>query len=250
MKKNSKLISILVATNVLTLFIMFIGCQDPVPPPGPTPATNCYAGSSNQTSFPGLSALLVKSLVDNYRNRQLSAINGQYYTNAGAEGGTPADGDARSVWFDMEVIKRFIYEIESKTCDACTTPTKTLGIRIYYGTYPDTSVWSDPVWAEALEGVDPSYAGKHTVMFVPTYRDSTGADIDFDPNHVNSSCDFSVIDDFYNKMKSGNPANVTLTVLSSINTSVQNHGQMVPPPYDDAQILNRGAGIMYAADHY
>lgn len=241
---------LLIVTNVLTIvaFMFFAGCNgsEPAEPVAVVGATNCYPAATSGTQFNGLSALLAYKLAKNYKNNQLVAINNALFPGA-ANG---SDGDARSVWFDLETLKRFIYEIESQTCGKCNNSSKVLGVRIYYGAYPDSTAWSDSMWTTALAGVPSNYAGKHTVMLVPTYHNAaTNAEIDFDPKHVTTGCNFTNIESFYETMKEGQLANVTLTVLSGMSGTAQNHGQMIPPPYGSNDILEKGAGIMFATDN-
>ena len=250
---------LLIFSNVLTLLLvmLLVGCSNDdesgesvladanrIPD-----AQNCYAPAAQGADFEGLNAMLVYYLAKNYKNQQLAAINSGLFAGAGAN--PPTAGDARSVWFDLETIKRFIYEIESQTCGKCDNSSKVLGIRIYYGAYPDSSAWRDTAWRGALESVPMAYAGKHTVMMVPTYHDDeTNAEMDFDPNHVTQGCDFTNIETFYSNMKTNPPSSITLTVLAGMNGTAQNHGELVPPPFSGASILDKGAGIMYAADNY
>lgn len=205
-------------------------------------AANCYNAATGGTTFNGLNAMLVYALAKNYKNNQLQAINNAH----------PGLNDARSVWFELETLKRFIFEIESQTCGKCDNdPSKMLGVRIYYGAYPDSAAWGSAEWSAALEGVPVTNAGKHTVMLVPTYHDNTtNAEIDFDPNYITTGCNFSHIDNFYAKMATNPPSSITLAILSTLNGTAQNHGEMIPPPYNANGILNRGAGIMYAVDQY
>ncbi|MBS1772864.1 MAG: hypothetical protein JST82_08385 [Bacteroidetes bacterium] len=252
MKHASKLTLLLVVTNLLTLSVMLNGC-DPEEDPAnnanktTTTASNCYPAVTATSGFQGLNALLVYRMAKEYRLRQLSAINSAYYATTSV-GATPTDGDARSVWFDMETIKRFIYTVETTTCNRCgNNSNPRLGIRVYYGTYPDTT---DTIWnTSAMAGVDRSFAGKHTVMFVPTYFDSaSNANVDFDPQFVTGNCDFTAIQSFYETMKTATLSTTEFTILSSMNGMAQNHGDMIPPPYGKNDILGKGAGIMYAAD--
>jgi len=205
-------------------------------------ATNCYPAVADGAQFDGLNAMLVYYLAKNYKDQQLTAINNNL--NVG-------QSDARSVWFDLETLKRFIHEIETQTCGKCdNNSSQRLGVRIYYGAYPtDTTTWTDSLWATALAGVPASYAGKHTVMMVPTYHnEANNTEVDFDPRYVTSGCNFTNIESFYNNMKENPPVNITLTVLSGMATTAQNHGQLIPPPYDVMGIVDEGAGIMYAVD--
>ncbi|MBL7727322.1 MAG: hypothetical protein JNM68_06550, partial [Dinghuibacter sp.] len=54
-------------------------------------------------------------------------MNGDQYTG---------EQDARSIWFDLEKLKRFIGFIESAMCKAGCVGERYLGIRFYYAKYP------------------------------------------------------------------------------------------------------------------
>ena len=234
----------MITTSVLALagLLLFTGCDSQ---PGPDPTTNCYETPTE--GFNGLNAMLVYKLAQNYKNSQLAAI---------AEAGNP--DDARSVWFDLQTLKRFINQVETQTCGRCNgEPSQVLGIRIYYGTYPDITAWDDEDWTNALNGVPRENAGKHTVMMVPTYRKTyrqnnvdVAVDVDFDPNFIASGCNFTGIETFYDSMATNPPTGITLTVLSGMQTTAQNHGDMIPPPFTSPERLQKGAGIMYAVDEY
>lgn len=89
--------------------------------------------------------------------------------------------DARSVWFSLETLKQFLWEIESTSagCEGCKT--LNLGVRIYYAEYPETRNSTDKRYSK-------NDMKKHTVFMVPTYSkyDTDGKlqDYDFNPKHL------------------------------------------------------------------
>lgn len=70
-----------------------------------------------------------------------------------------AKGDSRSSWFSVAEIEAFI--CNAKRQQQANELGGELGIRIYYGRYPDEQI-------ENLE-FPPNYRGKHCLFFVPTY---------------------------------------------------------------------------------
>jgi hypothetical protein len=121
----------------------------------------------------------------------------------------------RSVWFSLETLKDFIHQIESKTCNTCTG---NLGIRFYFGQYPNVTgpgaTYSD------LISVDAGYAGIQTLFMVPTIDQGT-YHYDFDPAKSCERYKELAMDTsgFYP------PGGATVTALMA-----QNHGDACPPP--------------------
>ncbi len=204
---------------------------DPCPP---SPCSTCYA-SDCSVPFDGIDAGLAKLLVGNYRDHHLAVINQNCVTV------TPRQ-DSRSVWFSLDKVKRFIYQIESKACNMCNDEKPKLGIRIYFGEYPATA-------AEA-GGINTDYLGLHTLLMVPTYDDGV-SNRDFDPAYVNAGCRPAPLDS----------VGAVLTALppdpqdpDQSNMNLRNHGYLFPPPYpssncplDKAEYL--GADFMYYVDN-
>jgi hypothetical protein len=86
--------------------------------------------------------------------------------------------DARSVWFPLERLKKFIWNIEKENCGKpCPHD---LGLRVYFARYPQQA---DTLWQkDYLTGVSTTFANRHTVFMVPTYYDeSKKTDVDFFP---------------------------------------------------------------------
>lgn len=131
---------------------------------------------SNNPLEPGMmSNSLIQTLIDNYRQNHLTAIN----TALGIQ-------DAHSIWFDLPKLKNFIAKIEEEAAKVNPdTSAEDLGIRFYYATYPKQENWSimdsHPVPAE--------YAGKHTLVMIPTLKktDEAGELIDYDFNPFQSA---------------------------------------------------------------
>jgi hypothetical protein len=82
--------------------------------------------------------------------------------------------DSRSVWFSFDKLKRFLWNIEKQNCQRCGD---SLGLRIYFGKYPDLRNTN----IEDLATVPKGYSNHHTLFMVPTYRNENGQYIDFFP---------------------------------------------------------------------
>lgn len=116
--------------------------------------------------------------------------------------------DAESVWFPLETIKKYIWMIETNKCN--NDCPDSLGIRIYYAKYPDstTAFWT-------RYDADMANAGYHTVFMVPTYYDQkTEAHVDFNP--------------FVRECGKGR-LDTSSSVMSPILADLQNHGSLIPP---------------------
>lgn len=131
---------------------------------------------SNNPLEPGImSNSLIKALIDNYRQNHLSAIN----TALGIQ-------DAHSIWFDLPKLKNFIAKIEEEAAKVNpATSEADLGIRFYYATYPKQENWS----MMDSHPVPVQYAGKHTLVMIPTLKKAGEAgelvDFDFNPFQAN-----------------------------------------------------------------
>lgn len=126
---------------------------------------------SNNPLQPGtMSKTLIQALIDNYRQNHLNAIN----TALGTQ-------DAHSIWFDLPKLKNFIATIEAEAAKVNPdVSTEDLGIRFYYAAYPKEDNWS----IMDSHPVPTEYAGKHTLVMIPTLKkaDETGEFHDYDFN--------------------------------------------------------------------
>jgi hypothetical protein len=229
---NGKL---LIVTNLIFLstalfFAYKYFKEDPINPDvRPVPAcSDC--GKEIGTSFGGIRATTARGISGNYKSNQLISINATgYVTN-----------DARSVWFPLDTIKRFIYEIERTTCTkGCND--KAFGIRFYYAAYPTVPQMS---LNADLNALDQSYSKHHTIFMVPTYTDAaSGGPVDFDPWHMNG-CNPKSYTQIMNSsdslekslilMPSYYPQTFQMRVTNSgtsggTSGTVQNHGGLCPP---------------------
>lgn len=117
---------------------------------------------------------LVQELITNYREHQLVSI---------VESTTsPMKFDAHSAWFDLEVLKNFIADIEQQASDYDPETKSILGIRFYYAAYPESAKWGTPGYEDlALNTNGPlpeAYEKLHTLVMIPT-KEIDGVATDF-----------------------------------------------------------------------
>ncbi|RPE08082.1 hypothetical protein EGT74_13505 [Chitinophaga lutea] len=179
------------------------------------------ADYSLDNSFRGIDLHLAKLLADNYAKDE-----GKKFIGNGRNMTTTED--ARNAWFPLETIKRFIWQIESAACKKSCTNKMRLGIRIYYGKYPDANTM---LQTPGLADVQSRYALHHTVFMVPTFSDG-GRDVDFDPWHWGGSgCKPTSIKEYLaNNWKVQSPNIAILAAGYTRAGDAQNHGDMSPPP--------------------
>ena len=217
---------LLIITNVIWVSTFcFIGC-DPKPEK-PTPVS-CNTISSNYTgerTSGRISPIEANTMADLYYQNHYPDYNRRLGEYAGVEN---ANLDARSVWFSLETLKQFLWEIESKsaTCDGCKT--LNLGVRIYYGEY---------AVANTQKGEDPNefpftHKKMHSVFMVPTYakKDANGKlrDYDFNPNQLTVDLDGKIYGEKcqpitlmeYKNLTKPSKAGITKTAMSNTLISI------------------------------
>lgn len=146
-----------------------------------SPCNNCYNVdfAPEAVDYLDLESVVVK-MITNYQANQYQRITNPSTTVS------PIIDDARSVYFSLNKLKSFIFEIERLCCErGCNEVLGELGIRFYYGAYNNTG--SLPT------GVKPEYKGKHTLVLVPTYSrletDGTISHVDFSPDRFTTNDD-------------------------------------------------------------
>lgn len=122
--------------------------------------------------------------------------------------------DSKAAWFPLDVIKRYIWQIEAENCS--NNCSDSLGLKVYYGKYPAVT---DPSWSQF--GIPDSYASHHTIFFVPTFWNGK-EHIDFDPwagcrKRINV------------KDSVGLPPNPAILLIGTGDDEAQNHGGLIPP---------------------
>jgi hypothetical protein len=187
--------------------------------------TVCYNYSNEQ--FPGINYLSAKTFIDNYVNS--ITVN----TSTGPQVDLT---QTQSVWLSLRKMKTFLYQIEKnscamKNCDVMNGDS--LGVRVYFGKYPTAPITSNPYFE--ILNTSPNLAGRTTLLFVPTYRDNTGLNIDFDPDYAANrfeSCNPKTI----SSIKQDKEMLVSTSPLLKILTPEEGHGMAnrgnVCPPYN------------------
>lgn len=217
----------LIFTNILTLAIIYLNSCGVI---STTSKNSIIHNNSNSIAinyannpFTGIDAKLANYMVDKFKG-SLSDSN-----------------DTRSVWFNLDTLKRFIWHIEkeSKQKGFTSAQLEKLGLRIYYGIYPPQNSWA-PTYQNML-GVNPTFENKHTVFMIPTYNDGT-YNKEFDPTRFKSKLPLPL------NAVIGEGGSNMLYALGATNPNVdlQNHGDLIPPMNSDY----RGADFMQFADRY
>jgi hypothetical protein len=104
--------------------------------------------------------------------------------------GTPASPppifkEAALAYVTFSDLKKYISFIENLSRKNGLKNICDLGIRMYYGRYPITKNGLTPYLKNGV--VDETVVGRHTLVFVPTFRDGE-RDIDFNPHHIEKGC--------------------------------------------------------------
>lgn len=180
---------------ILILLVLYLGCKDKFSCNGDKPvATSAYCPEKGcETYNPSekygmISFRTAQMLAQNYAQSEGKKFiyDGSLKTN---------EQDALSIWFDLKILKNFIAFIESSACKSNCDSTKNLGVRIYYGKYPDSSILHS--FAD-LKDVPSKYGNHHTVFMMPTFYDPTSRkNFDFDPMQKTENCRFKPFDNAY-----------------------------------------------------
>jgi hypothetical protein len=138
--------------------------------------------------------------------------------------------DARTCWFPVDSLKKF-FAVSEKLARENQIPTENMGVRFFYAVYPDNGPTRDGV----------NYRDRHTLFFVPTFRDEEMRDVDFDPVSgrplaalVQDSLQFDTTRVmFFNAVS----YNMRVTEDEAL---IKNQGQLCPPtcPTDLSSLLN------------
>ncbi len=249
---RNKLVYILAGSNLLTIIIFcyfyfgdgdsgFCRHQKPNYAKGTTVSVgkkgpvacppSCYQDPDCTVELHKLNTNLATAMIKNYMNNHWSVLNDNCPTVMNKTP-VPSDRtpfvDSRCAWFDLDTLKKFIYEIESKTCNNRANATKPcdtnlkLGIRIYFAEYPSAADWTS---YQGLETVPQEYAGLHTLLMVPTFYNGTN-DVDFDPSVP------YVFDAACQEPPMFDTLALNSLILGPTNQSAfRNHGGLIPPPF-------------------
>lgn len=194
---------------------------------------------------PTLTTEMVKSMVTQYSGAQLNSIQ-TAPTNAVAV-------DARSIWFDLETLKEFLYQIEHNVNkNPAQGRDKKLGVRIYYAAYPDNIKMRDlaATQTDPNFSYNPAYEKKHTLVMIPTIQGADRENYDFNPLDVNSYIGFTNMktggayspnSSTYSTLSLGtstNPVNTAQGISANNAINARNHGHLMPPGNTIGSIFN------------
>jgi hypothetical protein len=244
---------LLVTTAVFISAIIFWSCNSTTDPkPEPTECNHCktYTGG-----FKGIPVKLAYEMVDLYKQHHW-----QNYTVKTGDNTAPTD--ARTVWFSLDSLKRYIWYIEEEVCkNKCVNPDD-LGLRFYYGEYPDKETWAkldgenDPASMKHKE----AYQGLHTILIVPTYYSkNSDMNVDFDPHETtmkDGKCSPTPLQDVFDSREASSKSKdakqnerykpMVYMYSADVNSTIKNKGSLIPPPPPSAGRAgeNNGAVIL------
>lgn len=216
-----------IASVVITYFIM----QPTTDPVSPVPNENskaiCMDYDSSDISM--LDADLVHTMTKEYINNQWMYINSN--SNFDSKLSTTTE-DARSIWFDLKTLKKYLYHIENETRKAdAKIEEENLGIRIYYGVYPsvDQIKKFPDVFDTSKDRDFTKYSGLHTLVMIPTVTIEKEI-LDFNPLDTMTYKGGLYKIDKYGYNNGGSIPNSTMALFGSSRATVgQNHGTLYPP---------------------
>lgn len=161
--------------------------------------------------------------------KQAKAISDLYYadldkSHISVDGKVTAEEDAKSIWYDLETIKQYIWMIEDTLHkQGCNLDSLKLGLHFYLAKYPDSAHIAE-------YGVDPSYANHQTVFITATYLDGK-TNVDFDPYHIGGEkCKPMPLKSYLRQEKSTEGMRMSGVTEDP---GVLNHGTLIPPPYGE-----------------
>jgi hypothetical protein len=226
---------ILIATNVVFLTAaIFFGCN---PEDKRVPAECDHCTNYTNQKFEGIPAGLGYQMISNYKTNHWDTyrIPGQLNPT-----------DARSVWFSLDSVKKFIWNLEQEVCNNNCVDKKDLGLRFYYGEYPKVADWNllDGQTDLAIQQHKIEYQYLHTAVIMPTYLSTdSNMNVDFDPRFINfntekGKCGPLAIQDVFTKLKvefdssrmasgGGLPG---FMLSPDVRSSAKNKGSLIPPP--------------------
>lgn len=190
-----------------------------------------------------LEVKLIHEMTSKYKAKQLLTINDNLNVGTTPYFNEPAwplepYGDARAIWFDLETLKAFIYQIEVKAKNNTIPVSSTeLGVRIYYASYPNFNDWESyddlKEQPDGSHAVPQEYELRHTLVMIPTIN-KEGQNVDFDP--LDSNTYTESLNQGANQLKYSIISTAQMLALTGINKSnsnrdgAQNHGGLRPPP--------------------
>lgn len=225
---------ILLLTNLVFIgIITFLACNRTTGTAISKDPCKVRCADYSNSKFQYLETALLKRMASDYRD------------SAGLNPLRVADRDATSIWFHLEDLKRFIWEIETNMCKVKCGDTRPqgypLGIRIYYGRYPDHKTMGQFASLAGLMGNN--FETRHTLFMVPTYDSIVSVKgvlvrehIDFDPHSIKSGfCPRPLAEGTPPQILAfmptlpGNLAANYGAAAAAASSTAQNHGDLCPP---------------------
>jgi hypothetical protein len=138
------------------------------------------------TSSKPISFSLTEALIENFKNQPVIDES----VPATTISTTPPFMDSRSAWVSFTDLKKYMSYIELLAASKGMDQIEQLGIRMYFGRYPNAADWSK--FPELAQTKD-EYKNLRTLVFVPTYL-SGNLNRDFDPNYIENAQKLSIAD--------------------------------------------------------
>jgi hypothetical protein len=203
---------VLILTNLFWVFLVGVFCLNSCKET--TSSSSKVVLDYSGKEFKSLPLASAQLLANNYKKNYLSLINKTYNIS-----------DARTIWFSLDDLKNFIWQIEyhSVNAGAKINPSD-LGIRMYYGQYPSET----EIKGNASLKIIPEYGGKHTLFMVPTILQDT-INMEFDPRalfkkHVPGTN--NTIQPLFNR---GDKKSNFFNFIQDDEATIMNHGGLCPP---------------------
>ena len=227
---NTKTIFTILATALITALTVYLLMKPKkiVDVPDGLRSLTSICMDYDTVTPPTLTSKMVQTMVAKYGLTQLNNIQ-TAPSNAVLR-------DAKSIWFDLETLKQFLYRIEisSKKNDSLK---RNLGVRIYYAAYPK----NDAMKILSRDQTDPNftmnsdYENLHTLVMIPTISDREGNNYDFNPLDAATYNGFTRMDKETNSPVSNANYSILSLGISSpqiqVNNAIiaRNHGFLNPP---------------------
>jgi hypothetical protein len=225
---------IVAIASALITYLIFGTTTDPVTPepdtPEPTENTKEICMKYDDEDMSTLDADLVHTMTKEYINSQWEYINSN--SNFISKHSSITE-DARSIWFDLKTLKKYLYHIEneSRKVDSTIKEDK-LGIRIYYGVYPNKEeIKKFPDIFDTSKDRDfTDYSGLHTLVMIPTISIEDKI-LDFNPlDDETYKIGLYKVEKYMYNNGTPIPNNNTMGLFgTSRDIAGQNHGTLYPP---------------------
>lgn len=225
--------------SALITYFIFGTTTDPVTPepdaPDPTENTKEICMKYDDDDMNTLNVDLVHTMTEEYIKNQWDFINSSAGFKSKFDDPQP---DARSIWFDLKSLKRFLYHIENVAVKRDTTLNEdNLGVRFYYATYPDKDIMErfGDLNTTSRSTALINYHNRHTLVMIPTIQRGDSI-LDFNPLDPNTYDGTLYNNQKYKKNDLDDIDNVNPRLILSLTgtpdnrrTGSKNHGSLAPP---------------------